>query len=153
MSELSPAQIKQAYGFNFALPSGGTATGAGETIALVDAYHDPNIQSDLHTFDVQYFGGVDPTFNQVNLGTSTNVDSSGSWDLEESLDVEWAHATAPQAKIILVEAVSNSNTNLLAAVQKAVSLGAQVVSMSWAVNVTGTSANSNQASATAKHGK
>src|SRR5579871_4369704 len=63
---LIPAQMRQAYGFNFALPSGGSATGAGETIAIVDAYHDPNIQSDLHVFDQQYFGGVDPNFTQVN---------------------------------------------------------------------------------------
>jgi subtilase family serine protease len=130
-ASLTPAQIRQAYGYNFALPGGGSATGAGETIAIVDAYHDPNIQSDLHTFDQQYFGGVDPTFTQVNLGTSTNTDSSGGWELEESIDVEWAHAMAPQANIILVEATSNLTTNLLTAVDKAVSLGANVVSMSW----------------------
>ena len=82
----------------------------------------------------QYFGGVDPTFTQVNLGTSTNTDPTGEWELEESLDVEWAHAMAPQASIILVEAVTNSTTNLLAAVDKAVSFGPQVVSMSWSGN-------------------
>jgi fibronectin type 3 domain-containing protein len=124
---VTPAQLRQAYGFNFALPGGGVATGAGQTIAIVDAFHDPNIQSDLHTFDQQYFGGVDPSFTQITLGTV----SGGSWDTEESIDVEWAHAMAPQANIILVEAASNSFTNLLAAVDKAVSLGAQVVSMSW----------------------
>ena len=128
---LSPAQIRQAYGFNFALPGGESATGAGETIGIVDAYHDPNSQSDLHAFDQQYFGGVDPVFTQVNLGTSTNTDSTGGWELEESIDVEWAHAMAPQANIILVEAASNSMVNLLAGVDKAVSLGANVVSMSW----------------------
>lgn len=125
---LTPAQMRQAYGFNFVLPGGGTATGAGQTIAIVDAFHDPNIQSDLHTFDQQYFGGVDPNFTQVNLGSSTNT---GGWDFEESLDVEWAHAMAPGANIMLVEAASNLNTDLYAAADKAVSLGAQVVSMSW----------------------
>ncbi|HZL36210.1 MAG TPA: hypothetical protein VFC78_12910 [Tepidisphaeraceae bacterium] len=129
---LTPSQIQQGYGFDdVLLPNGAVATGAGETIALVDAFHDPNIQSDLHTFDQQYFGGIDPTFDQVNLGSSTNTDSSGGWEFEEALDVEWAHAVAPQATITLVEAASNSFANLLAAVDKAVALGAQVVSMNW----------------------
>jgi fibronectin type 3 domain-containing protein len=123
---LTPSQLRQAYGFNFALPDGTTATGAGETIAIVDATDDPTIQSDLHTFDQQYLGGVDPTFAKVNLGTTTV-----GWDGEESIDVEWAHAMAPQANIVLVEAASATMTDLLAAVDKAVSMGANVVSMSW----------------------
>src|SRR5579884_443769 len=62
---LSPSQVQQAYGItNVLLPNGSAATGAGETIAIVDAYDDPNIQSDLHTFDQQYFGGVDPSFTK-----------------------------------------------------------------------------------------
>jgi fibronectin type 3 domain-containing protein len=131
-SALSPSQVQKAYDFNnILLPNGAAATGNGETIVIVDAFHDPNIQSDLHTFDQQYFGGVDPTFTQVKLGSSTNPDPTGVWEMEEALDVEWAHAMAPQASIILVEAVSNSTTNLLAAVDKAVSLAPQVVSMSW----------------------
>lgn len=124
---VTPSQLRQAYGFNFAMPDGSAATGAGETIAIVDAFHDPNIQSDLHIFDQQYFGGVDPSFTQVNLGTT----ATGSWHTEEALDVEWAHAMAPQANIVLVEAASNSNTDLNTAVDKAVAMGAQVVSMSW----------------------
>ena len=131
---VTPAQLRQEYGFNFAPPTGQTATGAGQTIAIVDAFHDPNIQSDLHTFDQQYLGGVDPTFSQVNLGTSTNTDPTGNWEFEESIDVEWAHAMAPQAAIVLVEAASGGMTDLLAGVDKAVSLGAQVVSMSWGLN-------------------
>ena len=124
---LTPSQVQEAYGFsNILLPNGSPATGAGETIGIVDAYHDANIQRDLHTFDQQYFGGVDPNFTQVNLGNTT-----GGWEFEEALDVEWAHAIAPQANIILVEAATNSYTNLMAAVDKAVALGANVVSMSW----------------------
>jgi subtilase family serine protease len=124
---LVPSQMLGAYGFsNVLLPNGGPATGAGETIGIVDAYHDANIASDLHTFDVQYLGGVDPNFTQVNLGNST-----GGWEFEESLDVEWAHAIAPQANIVLVEAATNSYVNLIAAVDKAVALGANAVSMSW----------------------
>lgn len=124
---VTPSQLRQAYGFNFALPDGSTATGAGETIAIVDAFHDPTIQGDLHTFDQQYFGGADPSFTQVNLGTT----ATGSWHTEEALDVEWAHAMAPQANIVLVEAASNSGADLNTAIDKAVAMGAQVVSMSW----------------------
>ncbi len=53
------------------------------------------------------------------------------WALEIALDVEWAHAIAPQAKILLVEAASNSFADLLDAVDAAVLNGARVVSMSW----------------------
>lgn len=135
---VAPSQLRQAYGFNFALPDGSTATGAGETIAIVDAFHDPTIQNDLHTFDQQYFGSVDPSFTQVNLGTT----ATGSWHTEEALDVEWAHAMAPQANIILVEAASNSGTDLNTAIDKAVAMGAQVVSMSWgSADHSGESAN------------
>lgn len=132
---LTPAQMQEAYGFsNIVLPDGTAATGAGETIAIVDAFDDPNIQSDLHTFDVQYFGGVDPNFTKVNLGAVATSSSPEEWEMEEALDVEWAHAIAPQANIDLVEAASNSIADFLTAVDKAVSLNPQVVSMSWALN-------------------
>ncbi len=132
---LTPAQMQAAYGFgNITLPDGSPATGAGETIAIVDAFDDPNIQSDLHTFDVQYFGGVDPTFTKVNLGAVNTGSSPEQWEMEEALDVEWAHAIAPHANIDLVEAASNSTSDLLTAVDKAVSLNPQVVSMSWGLN-------------------
>lgn len=125
---IAPSQLRQAYGFNSVLPDGTTPTGAGETIALIDGGHDPAIQNDLHVFDQQYFGGVDPSFTQVNLGSST---ATAGDPVETALDVEWAHAMAPQANILLVEAASMQWTDLLTAVDKAVSLGAQVVSMSW----------------------
>lgn len=132
---LAPVQMQEAYGFsNITLPNGSPATGAGETIAIVDAFDDPNIQSDLHTFDVQYFAGVDPNFTKVNLGAVATGSSPEEWEMEEALDVEWSHAIAPQANIVLVEAASNSMTDLLAAVDKAVSLNPQVVSMSWGLN-------------------
>ena len=57
--------------------------------------------------------------------------TDSGWALEESLDVEWAHAIAPGATILLVEASSASISSLLAAVDYAVSQGASVVSMSW----------------------
>ncbi len=146
---LTPAQITAAYGLNAITftPSSGspvTGDGSGETIALIEMDHDPNLTSDLHTFD-QKFGLPDPTLNVVNqAGTQTN----SGWGEEESLDVEWAHAIAPGASILVVEAApANTNMqaiqNLMAAVQTASTASTAsglgippvaVVSMSWGVN-------------------
>ena len=131
-ADFGPAQIEQAYGFNSISFNGTPGTGKGETIAIVDAYDDPKIQSDLNTFDTQ-FGLAATTVIRVNQTGGTSYpasDSSGGWELEESLDVEWAHAMAPQASIMLVEANSASDTDLLAAVKYAAA-HANVVSMSW----------------------
>src|SRR5262249_38653464 len=71
----------------------------------------------------QFNGAGQPTFTQVNQngGSASAVpqDSSGGWELEEALDVEWAHAIAPQANILLVEANSATDTDLLTAVDTA----------------------------------
>ncbi len=122
----TPAEIRQAYGF-----SNISANGAGQTIAIVDAYDDPNILSDLKTFD-STFGLPDPLFQKVNQnGSQTQLPTANSgWGLEIALDVEWAHAVAPAAKILLVEANSSYLSDLLAAVDYA-SSAAKVVSMSW----------------------
>jgi len=126
---LSPAQTRHAYGFDQI-----TNQGAGQIIGIVDAYDDPKIESDLGVFDSQF--GL-PTCTTSN-GCFQKIYASGSkpktnsgWSLEISLDVEWSHAIAPQAEIILVEAASNSFTDLLLAVDVAVQHGASVVSMSW----------------------
>ena len=130
----SPSQITAAYNINQIKFNGVTGTGAGQTIAIIDAYNDLNIVSDLATFDSQ-FGLPAAQLNVVNQTGGSSLpasDSTGGWELEESLDVEWAHAIAPGAKIDLVEASSASDANLLAAVNTAsTSLGANVVSMSW----------------------
>jgi len=127
---LSPATIKSAYGF-----STSTAAGSGTTIAIVDAYDDPTAESDLGVFSSQY--GL-PSCTTVN-GCFTKVNQTGGtkyprtnagWALEISLDVQWAHAIAPGAHILLVEASSNSFTNLLAAEDYAAA-NAQYVSNSW----------------------
>jgi subtilase family serine protease len=127
---LSAAQVKTAYGF----PTD-AAAGAGKTIAIVDAYDAPNIESDLAVFSSQM--GLPPCttangcFKKVNQtgGTSYPRKDAG-WALEIALDVQWAHAIAPGAKILLVEASSNSFTNLLAAEDYA-KKNAQYVSNSW----------------------
>ncbi len=134
----TPAQITAAYGLNaitFTSSTGATVTGngAGETIALIEMYHDPNIQSDLATFDAKY-NLPTPTLTVVNQ--AGNQTDSG-WALEESMDVEWAHSIAPGANILVVEAApsysqSQELQNLLSAVDTARNTaGVVAVSMSW----------------------
>jgi hypothetical protein len=128
----TPAQIQQAYGFNAVSFGGVHGDGTGQTIAIVDAQDDPNIQSDLNAFDAQ-FGLPATTVTRVNQAGGTTypaTDSTGGWELEVALDVEWAHAMAPGAKLLLVEANSSSDSDLLAGVDYA-SAHANVVSMSW----------------------
>ena len=128
----TPAQIAAAYGFNQIKFGNTIGDGAGQTIAIVDAYDDPNIASDLQTFDKQ-FGLSTPKFTEVKQtlngqGPITDPD----WSMEISLDVEWAHAMAPGANIELIEANTPSLGNLLTCVQYAASQpGVSVVSMSW----------------------
>ncbi len=133
-----PSQISKAYGFNqLSFTSNGktvSADGTGQTIAIVDAYNDPNITTDLQAFDKQ-FNLPTANFSVVNQNNGSvlpgNAGSSG-WSLEESLDVEWAHAIAPGANIVLIEANSDNWSDLLTAIQTATSLpGVSVVSMSW----------------------
>src|SRR5262245_32680800 len=139
---LGPATVRDWYGFNTLSTTKGTNDGTGITIGIVDAFHDPNLFSDLDTFDntygitatgqtlAQQYGPASSFLTQVfSQGTPTDP----GWALETALDVEWAHAIAPGAKILLVEAPSNSLSNMLRAVDQAVNQGAQVVSMSWIV--------------------
>jgi subtilase family serine protease len=118
----TPAQIRHAYGFDQL-----TATGLGQKIAIVDAYGNQNIQSDLNKFCAQF--GLKSTTVTV-LGYNSGGNGNG-WDLETSLDVEWAHVVAPDATIILSVARTASDSDLLAAIDAAVAAGATVVSMSW----------------------
>src|SRR5262249_27214220 len=114
---LTPAQVRHAYGFDQITFAGGVVgDGAGQTIAIVDAFNDPNIANDLHQFDLS-FGLPDPVFTKVNqTGGSTLPAADAGWASEIALDVEWAHAIAPRATILLVEANDNSLGNLFAAV-------------------------------------
>ena len=127
----NPSQIASAYGFN-KLSNDGT----GQTIAIVDAYHYPTVVSDLHLFDTT-FGLPDPPSLTVmsQTGSTTSLpgtDPTKGWETESALDVQWAHALAPGAKIVLVEANSASDADLFTAVQTAAALpGVSVVSMSW----------------------
>jgi hypothetical protein len=131
---LTPAQIRHAYGFDqVRLPNGAAADGRGQTIAIVDAYNDPRIASDLAAFDARFGLPAPPGFRKVNEsgGSSLPVTDAG-WSEEISLDVEWAHAIAPAASILLVEAYSDQLNDLLAAVDYARHQpGVVAVSMSW----------------------
>jgi kumamolisin len=111
-------------------------SGGAHAIAIVDAYHYPTALNDLGVFSAQ-FGLPLPTASnfQVVYANGRQPAVNADWNIEEALDVEWAHAMAPQAKIYLVEAASNSFSNLLAAVSVASNLirqaGGGEVSMSW----------------------
>lgn len=119
-----PLQIRHAYGLDLL-----TNSGAGQVIALVEAYGSPTVQNDLNVFSTQF--GLPATTVQVVYGGARPSKTDPGWALETSLDVQWAHALAPKAKIM--EAVASSATlgNLLSAVDAAVKAGATVVSMSW----------------------
>ena len=153
---LSPAQMRGAYGLGqFGSSSitfgGAQGDGTGQTIAIVDAYDDPTALNDLNFFSTTYSlptfnaGAGSPTFTQVNENGQTSplpgtdpvgpagTPSKSTWEEEESLDIEWAHAMAPNANLILVECTSNSDFDLIAkgAVTAAGLPGVSVVSMSF----------------------
>jgi subtilase family serine protease len=125
-SGVTPDQVRKAY----KLP----ASGGSGTIAIIDAYDDATIEGDLNTFSAAFGLPTCTTkngcFQKHKMASSTKTD--GGWALEISLDVEWAHAIAPNAKILLVEAKTPSGANLLAAVDYAAKRKDVVaVSMSW----------------------
>jgi hypothetical protein len=143
----TPAQIRSAYGIN-----GLTLDGTGQTIAVVDAYDDPSIYQAVDAFDNQFgltasgptlfdqYGAASTFLTVLNQNGQTTAlpatDPSGAgtdnWEVEEALDVEWAHAIAPGAHIILVEASSQALSDLMAGVATAASRpGVVVVNMSW----------------------
>jgi subtilase family serine protease len=135
-SGYTPSQLVEAYRFDQIHFAGGVpGNGAGQTIAIVDAYDDPTITRDLAIFDVVFGLPAPPLFavvNQYGRRALPPQDATGEWELEESLDVEWAHAIAPAANIVLVEANRDTPLDLFTATWTAASLpDVSVVSMSW----------------------
>ena len=128
----TPVQVRHAYGFDAVSFNGLAADGTGTTIAIVDAYDNPNIANDLKQFSLA-FGLPTPNLTKVNqTGGSTMPAANAGWASEIALDCEWAHAIAPGASILLVEAKSNSMTDLIAAVNYARNApGVVAISMSW----------------------
>lgn len=136
---LTPAQVSHAYGFDrvFFQQRGHTfaGNGAGQTIAIIDAYDDPNIVNDLKAFNLQFGLSFLDAFGQFAL---TKVTPEGQpradahWAAEESLDVEWAHAMAPRAHILLVEAKTDSLNDLMGAIDYArYTPNVVTISISW----------------------
>ncbi len=143
----APAQVRTAYGINNL-----SLDGTGQTIAVVAAYDNPTISQALDTFDAQFaLTPSGPTLDQLygpaasfltvlnEHGQAAHLpatDPAGAgndnWEVEAALDVEWAHAVAPGAKLVLVEADSQSLADLMTGVAAAAQLpGVSVVSMSW----------------------
>ncbi len=152
----TPAQIRRAYGFDLLSGLSGNNYnngGKGETIAIVGAFADPAISHDVQQFDEQFnIGGA--TGNPANTGFLKVVNQYGGspqdvpgpgysgWDAEQSADVEWAHAIAPGANILLVEAATDNMADLDAAVQYAARQpNVCVVSMSFSTATFGEFAN------------
>jgi subtilase family serine protease len=126
-----PSNLQSAY----VLPS--STAGSGETVAVVDAYNDPNAASDLATYRSDW--GLPACgsgcFKQVNENGATSPLPAAAgrtgWDVEESLDIDMVSAICPLCHIILVEASSADTTDLGTGVNAAVSLGADFVSNSY----------------------
>ncbi len=125
-----PSDLASAYN----LPSSG---GAGITVAIVDAFDDPNAESDLalyrSTFGLPPCTTANGCFKKVNQNGATSplpTPNSG-WAQEISLDLDMVSAACPQCKLLLVEASSASITNLGTAVNTAAALGAAVISNSY----------------------
>jgi autotransporter-associated beta strand protein len=132
----NPAQIRAVYGL-----SSISGDGTGQTILIIDAYEDPNIEADLATFDSNFGLPAPPSFIKVNQNGGSDlsaVPASGTsgWATEIALDVEWAHAMAPGANIILMETNSTSFADILTAPMTALKTApslqnVSVVSMSF----------------------
>ncbi|MCF8206612.1 MAG: hypothetical protein K9J82_16140 [Methylotenera sp.] len=159
----TPAQIRAAYGLP-ALPASTTSLtatqaaqlGAGQTIYIVNAKHDPNIVAELAAFNSKF--GL-PTCTSRTLAASASLPLAAAsktacelvvaystptggltatapaydsgWATEIALDVQWAHAIAPLARLVLIEAPDAGVTSLSNAVALANKMGAGVVSMSF----------------------
>ena len=157
----TPAQIRAAYGLA-ALPVAGAslttaqaaALGAGQTIYVIDGYHDATALSDLNAFSTKF--GLPTctnvavavaaatlakapstcTFSQIHSTLSDAMTATvpvynATWAPESKLDVQWAHAIAPLARIVLVEMPDSMSSSILGATQLAKRLGSGVVSMSF----------------------
>ncbi|HEV7963387.1 MAG TPA: putative Ig domain-containing protein [Actinoplanes sp.] len=128
-SGIGPSDLTSAYKLG--------AGGSGATVAIVDAYDDPNAESDLATYRSQYGLPACTTangcFKKVNGSgqTSPLPTADTGWAGEISLDVDMVSAACPSCHILLVEADSPNDTPLFGAINTAVSLGAKYVSNSW----------------------
>jgi len=159
----TPAQIRSAYHMP-ALPAPdatltqaqAAALGAGQTIYLIDAFHDPYIAQELAAFNARFglpacsvtvlgpiralpLAGASAAGCELLVAASTAAGGISAtapaydygWATEIALDVQWAHATAPLARLVLIEAQDSSLASLLGAIKLANHMGPGVVSMSF----------------------
>jgi hypothetical protein len=167
-AEGTPAYLQWAYDLSWLSLN----KGAGDTIGVIDAYDDPNAAADLATFRQTYglypcattanaaacgaaitsnglFGQYNQTGQAIDSsgpGTAPGTDSTGGWEVEESLDLDAISSLCPECTIDLVEsdpgtcdpypAVCQFDANLATAAQTAKTLGAKQISMSFGSNDT-----------------
>jgi subtilase family serine protease len=137
----TPSFLREAYDF----PTGRNApTGAGQTIVVVTAFGSPFIQSDLAQFDAENGLPDPPSFTILTQQTpvtdqgSTDPASLQKWAIETSLDVEYAHAMAPGANIVLAVATTDDTTNVAEVEQEVLpQYPGSIVTQSFGVDETG----------------
>ena len=134
----TPCDLRSAYAL--------AATAGGGTVAIVDAYDDPTAESDLAVYRAAYGLPACTTangcFRKVNQAGGTTYPSGNTgWAQEISLDIDMVSAVCPTCHILLVEATTNSLTDLLAAENTAAALGADAISNSWGANEFASEAN------------
>ncbi|MFN8629955.1 MAG: S8 family serine peptidase [Chloroflexota bacterium] len=127
-----PADLQAAYG----LTSAALSSGAGRTVAIVDAYDDPTAEEDLATYRSSQ--GLPPCttangcFRKVDQNGGTNYPAADAgWSVEIALDLDMVSAICPNCSILLVEANSANIADLGTAVNRAVAMGAKYVSNSY----------------------
>jgi hypothetical protein len=127
-----PADLQSAYN----LTSAASTQGSTQTIAIVDAYDDPNAESDLAAYRSQF--GLSPCttadgcFRKVDQDGGTDYPApDGGWGLEISLDLQMASAVCPNCRILLVEAADSYSSSLAAGVDRAAAMGATQISNSY----------------------
>jgi hypothetical protein len=135
VSGYGPADLRSAYN----LVSASSKGGAGETVAVVDAFNDSKAVSDLATYRAHY--GLPACQPSTGAGCVTKVNEQGNssplppgnvqWAAQESMDLDMVSAICPNCHILLVEATTNGLGDLGAADNAAVSAGAKFVSNSW----------------------
>ncbi len=142
----TPAQIRAAYNLDDVFFAGGSIVGdgTGQTIAIIDAFHTSTVLADLTSFSNHFGLPLPPAFTQVAQDGSTHYPdpADANWSLETLLDIQWAHAIAPGASILLVEAASGNLSDLGVAVNYArAQPGVSAVSLSWGLDEYPTESN------------
>ena len=125
----TPGQISTAYGVNL-INTGSALKGAGITVAVIVAYNYTNLQADFNQFCTNN-NLPQQTLRIINFGGNIR---NNSWALETCLDVQTIHGIAPGAQIMVVQALSNSYTDLSNAIIYASKNGANIISMSFGGN-------------------